>query len=120
MDVLCILVSVLAGSTIFESLENETKDVVACGALWDYYCLGISLLFTQPHWNVAKKSVRCLKLDVNENFINHLYFMQVLDWILSMIDNGNVSVDQKRNLFNVLPSLTGIDKETFLKIIVRL
>ena len=46
--------------------------------------------------------------------------MQVLDWILSMIDNGNVSADQKRNLFNVLPSLTGIDKETFLKIIVRL
>jgi len=62
MDVLCLLVSVLAGSTIFESNpEKESKEFIACGDLWDYFSLGSSLLFTQPQWNVAKKSVRFLK-----------------------------------------------------------
>ena len=37
-----------------------------------------------------------------------------------MIDNRNLNAEQKGKLFNALSTLTGIDKETFLKIIVQL
>ena len=61
MDVLCLLVSAFAGSTIFELNPEKESKLIACGDLWEYFSLGSSLLFTQPQWNVAKKSVRFLK-----------------------------------------------------------
>ena len=42
--------------------------------------------------------------------------MQMLDWILVMIENQNVSPEQKQILFNALTSIDTINKELFSKI----
>jgi hypothetical protein len=41
----------------------------------------------------------------------------VQDWILAMLDNEHVNIEQRRKLLDVLPSTIGIDKETFIQIL---
>lgn len=41
----------------------------------------------------------------------------MLDWILVMMENQNVSTKQKQMLFNALSSIDNINKELFSKLI---
>lgn len=45
------------------------------------------------------------------------FVTQVLEWVLSVTESDQVSSEEKRHLIKVIPTLSGCDKDVFLKMV---
>ncbi len=115
MDTLALIVGSCSNSLIFYRYPgNEDRPGNFRENLWEYFSLGVGRLFNQTQWIAVKKNVSSYVLYVCPYYKKT--FQQMQDWILAMMENEHVKVEQRRRMLDALPSTSGIEKETFFRI----
>lgn len=67
----------------------------------------------------CKKLVERIEKSRSSNLLVSIE-IQMQDWILTMLEKENASVEQRRRLLDALPSMGGMEKEAFFRIMTSI